>query len=780
MRTILFLSCLVLVTLANAEKKLPQSLVVAPGTPELTDTFNQEAAKVLLDKGIEELVFIKRYTLNANHYYSEYVNSKWMPGGNLCVLNLKTGKVRELVPEFNSGVFNRFDISFDAKRVLFDYKESGVEGYRIYEVNIDGSGLRQITFPTKAEQELIDSYHLQNYHHGTDDLHPIYLPDGGIAFVSTRCQRGILCDAKDLFTTKVLYRMDMDGSNMQPLSFNPVSEAAPTLMPDGRILYNRWEYNDKAAGNAKCLWAMRPDGSGTVEIYGNTLTQPETLIYARSIPGSPNKVVSLATSHCCPNNGMGTVIIIDTTKNIRTREPLSYVTKDVDMQHHNGFHFLIDGEWVHDKTGRPGRLLKDPYPISEDLFIVSQKPKGYSWDHPHAYDLFVLDGEGNDTPLFTDKSISCWHPYPLVPRPVPPVSRAPLNAELAKANKAECIVTDVYVGMPGVERGTIKYLRIMEQIGRPWAARNRWVGDKNGMAHSAVGIGRLGVKVQYGIVPVEEDGSAYFQVPADRNIYFQALDENYMAVQTERTYINYRPGETRSCIGCHETPGATPVAARHHVAAALKRPPSKPMPQPGDSRPEKVIDFMTQVQPVLDSHCVECHGSVDPEGGLELTGTETDLFTVSYEQLMRGKNDMGVPYIGEYESANEDRGSADISYREAYHSGSHTSPIATILSNGRVPLRNPNGEEITRRLVAAHEDISVTQEEFINVVNWLDSFGQFYPSYWGIKHKAFDDNPFYRPVVSFEQAVNPEAPNEFADLYTNPPEQVEIPERKKL
>lgn len=780
MRTLITILCLGMLSLTAAEDKLPNSLIVDPGTPELTDSFNPEAARALLDRGIRELVFIKRYTLNANHYYSEYVNSKWMPGGNLCVLDLETGSVRELVPEFKSGVFNRFDVSFDAKRVLFDYKESGVEGYRIYEVNIDGTGLRQITFPTKEEDELVEAYEISGYHHGTDDLHPIYLPDGGIAFVSTRCNKGILCDSRDRFTTKVLYRMDMDGSNMEPLSFNPVSEAAPTLLPDGRILYNRWEYNDKAAGNAKCLWAMRTDGSGSVEIYGNTLTQPETLIYARSIPGAPNKIVSLATSHCCPNNGMGTVIIVDTTKNIRTREPLSYVTQDVDMQHHNGFHFMINGEWVHDKTGRPGRLFKDPYPIAEDLFLVSHKPKGYSWDHPHAYDLFVLDAEGKDTPLFTDKSISCWHPYPLAPRAVPPISRAPVNEQLARANKAECIVTDIYVGMPGVERGSIKYLRIMEQIGRPWTARTRWEGDKNGMAHSAVGIGRLGVKVQYGIVPVEADGSAYFEVPADRNIYFQALDKNFMAVQTERTYINYRPGETRSCIGCHESNRATPVAARNRAPMALNRAPSRPMPQPGDAQPEKVIDFMTQVQPVLDRHCVECHGSENPEGGLVLSGEQTDLFTVSYENLMLKKNEMGVPYIGEYESANEDRGSADISYRESYHSGSHTSPITTILSNGEVPLRNPLPDEITARLLEAHESVSVSRKEFIDVVNWLDSFGQFYPSYWGIKHKAYDDNPHYRPVVTFEQAVDPHVPEAFSELYANPPEKREIAPRKKL
>ena len=118
-------------------------------------------------------------------------------------------------------------------------------------------------------------------------MHPCYLPDGGIVFVTTRCQYGILCNAGDVYTTKVLYRMDGDGGNMRPLSNSPVSEASPAMLPDGRILYHRWEYVDKAAGNLKCLWAMNPDGTGSAEVYGNTITFPETMIYARPIPGAP-------------------------------------------------------------------------------------------------------------------------------------------------------------------------------------------------------------------------------------------------------------------------------------------------------------------------------------------------------------------------------------------------------------------------------------------------------------------------------------------------------------
>ena len=106
--------------------------------------------------------------------------------------------------------------------------------------------------------------------------------------------------------------------------------------------------------------------------------------------------------------------------------------------------------------------------------------------------------------------------------------------------------------LEGVERGTVRYLRVLEEVPRPWATRKSWYqDDRDGMAHTAIGDDMLGLKVQHGIVPVEQDGSAHFTVPAMRNIYFQALDEDLLAVQTERTYVHYMPGETRSCIGCH-------------------------------------------------------------------------------------------------------------------------------------------------------------------------------------------------------------------------------------
>ncbi|MEI7902195.1 MAG: hypothetical protein WCK89_18235, partial [bacterium] len=515
--------------------KQPPSAATPPPVP---------AAASKMPADVSQVLFVKRLTYSANHYYTEYINSAWTPGGNLCVLDLKTGAVRELAPELATGVFERYDLSFDAKRVVFAWKKGPQEGYRIYEVRVDGTGLRQLTFPQADDAELVRKYRVDgNYHHGTDDLCPCYLPDGGIVFVSTRCQYGILCDPPDNFTTTVLYRMDGNGKGLTRLSNSSVSESGPSMLPDGRILYTRWEYVDKGAVSVKGLWAMRPDGTASVEVYGNDIALPPTLNFGRALPGRANGYVVMGVPHC-PQNNVGTVIRLDMSKPIRTREPMTWMTPYVDIRAEPGFAFADEkGAWRSDGSGR-GPLFADAYPLSASLFLVSHKPEGTPWNDPKGYGLYLLDERGGAGEFYRDPEISCWRPMPLKPRPVPPVTSSPVNSVLAKRNEAACMVADVYHGLENVPRGTVKYLRILEQVPRPWAAQLKGNSDQYDQQHIVISKDtHLGLKVQHGIVPVEADGSAHFVVPADANIFLQALDADCWAVQTECTFVNYRPGE---------------------------------------------------------------------------------------------------------------------------------------------------------------------------------------------------------------------------------------------
>ena len=207
------------------------------------------AGTPLLD--FDRLLFIRRYTFPSTHFYTDFIDGCEHYGGNLSVLDLGTGEVTDLVPEMADGIFDRFDLHFSATRIVFDWKRSPKEGFRLYEIAIDPKtgrrtgGPRQLTFPPDDEAVRIAKYGRDPdrtpgpapYWHQTDDMHPCYLPDGGIAFTSTRCEYGTLCDAPDILATAVLHRMDGDGSHIEQLTRSPVIEFCPTLLADGRILY---------------------------------------------------------------------------------------------------------------------------------------------------------------------------------------------------------------------------------------------------------------------------------------------------------------------------------------------------------------------------------------------------------------------------------------------------------------------------------------------------------------------------------------------------------------
>ena len=710
-----------------------------------------DATKAL---GFEQVVFVKRLTYNSNHYYTEYINSAWMPGGNLCVLNLKDNSVREVVTELKNGVFERFDLSYDTKRAVFAWKKGAQDGYRIYEVNLDGTGLRQLTFPQTDEEELVRKYRVGgHYHHGTDDMQPCYLPDGGIAFISTRCQYGILCDGPDDFTTTVLYRMDGDGKNLRKLSNSSVSEASPVVLPDGRLMYTRWEYVDKGAVSVKCLWAMRPDGSGSAEVYGNDIALPPTLIYGRPIPDVQNQYVVMGVPHY-PQNGVGTVIRLDMNRDIRSRDPMTYMTPDVDIKGEGGFAFRKpDGSWTKDAGGR-GPLFKDPYPLSDKLFLVAHKPEGPPWQAPNGYGLFLLDNKGQVTPVYQDPAISCWLPYPVKPRVKPPVTAASLNPALAAKNQAACMVSDVYHGLENVKRGEVAYLRILEQVPRPWAARRGWSGDDYDQQHACITKDtHLALKVQHGIVPVEEDGSAYFVVPAGANVIMQALDKNFLALQTERTYVDFIPGEMRSCVGCHEVPQSASGSVLTKARLAMKRLPSQPGPQPGEKDGRRPLDYAVDVQPVWDRHCLKCHGADQPKAGLNLCGTPTTLFNTSYENLVperrKGQSDRKLlgPVIGENHPK-----TGNVDYLPAKSLGSHASVLIAMLAPEAVSLADPRQAARARKLAEVHKDIHLTLAERVRVSTWVDTNAQYYGSYWGRRNLQYATLPDFRPVSTFDQA----------------------------
>lgn len=733
------------------------------------------------DLGLEEILFVKRKPYSSDHYYTDINNGthpdRFLPDNGIYIYNLRTRAERPVIRAANlpggNGFIGKISLSFDAKKVIFDFRQAPASGFRIWEVNIDGTGLRQISFPAPDEAEKAARWR-PGWH--TDDIHPAYLPDGGIIFSSTRCEHTVLCGGSSHLVAPGLFRMNPDGSNVQQLTKSPVSEFCPVVLDDGRVMYHRWEYIDKGARVAKTIWSMNPDGSGPQELYGVADDSTTIYMYPQPIPGSSTRFVSVGTCHYPQGGCVGAIMLVDCGKGVRVRGPdpdqpdyvqwderqaVTNLTPEVFIQRRSepGWHFRTpDGQYVHDRSGQKGHLFTHPYPLTDRTFLVSYKVNAS--DHyqnvPNAYALYLIDADGARRPIHADPKLSCWHPLPLVARPVPPVVRPPRHSTYAAANQALCVVANIYQGLDGVAPGTIKWIRINEALPRYWSTGRRWAPSLSSSSWKAA----LWPRVQWGVVPVEKDGSAHFLVPANRAIFLQALDENFREVQRERTYVNYAPGETRSCTGCHGR--ADRMASAPAVPIALTRPPSQPQPQPcdllengGDGRAGQVIHYPTDIQPLWDAKCVSCHGTKESAGALRLTGEVTLYYNTSYEEL--AKKELAGPIIPEFTSFLQgDRGNYNGAYLPPRSLGSATSTLLAMLSDSAHP----------KNAKADHARM-LTSMELMIVSRWVDTNYQFYGTYFGRHHpqwlkrdpknSAYDPADFRRKAT-FDEATSFLAP----------------------
>lgn len=708
------------------------------------------ATSRLSSLGLEELVFIKRKPYSSDHNYSVVNNGtradRFVAENGIYIFNLRAGETRALVTAADlpggSGVIGKLSLSFDAKKTIFDYRENVSSGFRIWEVNLDGTGLRQLTFPPADEKEKVARYGNGSFH--TDDMHPAYLPDGGVVFVSSRVEHGVLCSSQPGLVSMVLYRMDANGENMLRLTTSPVSEFSPVVLDDGRVMYHRWEYLDKGARVGKTFWVMLPDGSKSEELFGNSDSFHATgaFMYGQPVPGDKPRIVCAVGPHYPQGNNVGPIKLIDLSKDKRSALPLTNITPEVEVApSQGGWLFATNSFKTVNATGVGGLLYTHPYPVSGTQFLVSHKAR--EEDHylaSGAYALYLLDTDGQKDFIYGDEdaTVSCWHPTPIVARKTPPVIRSNRSASLLEKNQALCVVSNIYEGMEGVEPGSVKYIRINEAVPQSWDSKRKWSPNYQSASWPAA----LWPRVQWGIVPVESDGSAHFTVPADRNIFFQALDENYMEVQRERTYINYKPGETRSCIGCHEQPGRTPRQNTSRTPLALKRAPSVPAPQPGESDARQVIHYPSSIQPIFDRKCVSCHGDTHPDGGISLSSTVTERSSVSYEQIRN--NELAGPLIAEFmHYSGVDHANSNGSYLPPKSLGSHTSKLVSTI---RTSDRNDPHHQL------------LSQGEMLRIFRWVDSNYQFFGTYYGRRHGAHAAMPDFRREPTFEEAISPTAP----------------------
>ena len=692
--------------------------VVNDGSPEQMQEFHDASTalrrEIMLDHPLldfDRLLFVKRMTYGSSHIYSDFNDGSRTMGGNLCILSPvgPEGKVTEIAPELNGGLFGRFDLSFDAKKVVFAYKKDPTTPYRIHEIGVDGKGLRQLTFEGDDEADTIRRYGGSCHGRGYDDLDPCYLPNGKIMFASTRSKWSVFCFP---ISATALHVMDADGKDIRKLSGSPLTELAPCVMNDGRVIYMRWEYVDKGFGNVQSLWSMHPDGSHSAHVYKNDVALPAGMVDPRSIPGS-ELIVTVGAPHC--TLAVGPVVLVDNRTDRRTGKAMTNITPEI------GYPSMFPAK-------RSIGFFKEPYPFSEKFFLVSHNP-GIKRKRGTGYGIYALDAWGNRAELYRDPEISCFQPIPLRPRRRPTEIASVETDDMKDEELATLFMQDVYQGMTGIERGRVKYVRVMEAIGVSWDAafRSGRQGDGAGLQSSAVSSkGDVHLKKIHGIATVHEDGSAFFTMPAEKNLFFQALDENYMELQRMRTFVNLMPGERRSCIGCHELRRKAPDM-RLGRPRAMDYPAQALRPQPGDDSP-RMVHYALDVQPLLDEHCVGCHGGKGPKGDLDLTGGLTKLWNRSYENLEKKRL---ISHL------NGGYGNANVRNTPPLAFGSHRSKLV---------------ERIRKDPCKA----KLTGEEFIRIVTWIDANAPYYGTHRGKKNLKWKDEPDFRPLpLAGKQAARP-------------------------
>ncbi|MDP6047333.1 MAG: hypothetical protein QGG25_17115, partial [Phycisphaerae bacterium] len=437
--------------------------------------------KDIASLGCKEIIFAVRQSDRDGHWYANFgynvVNPKgrlyYHDGGRLCRLNLSTGKVTTLLNDPKGGVRDP-QMHYDGKKILFSYRKGGQPYYRLYEINIDGTGLKQITTGP------------------FDDFEPAYLPDGGIVFCSSRCNRWVPCYVTQV---AVLYRCDGGGKNIRQLSPNTEQENTPWVLPDGRILYQRWESVDRSQIGYHHLWTMNPDGTGQMVYFGN-MHANTVMIDAKPIPGGSKIVASFSPGHG-RNEHSGYVTVVDPRKGPDAKEMARSI------------------------SGR--KQYRDPYPLSEDQFLVAAGDS-----------VQLLGSDGRTTTLF--KMPADWRVGRMgvhEPRPMRARKREriiPQRVDLAKKTGL-VMLQDVNIGrnMKGVKPGEITDLLVLEILSKPY---NMF----SGMEPLTYGGSFLLERI-VGTVPVEPDGSAYMELPAMRPLFFVALDKNGMAVKRMQSFM---------------------------------------------------------------------------------------------------------------------------------------------------------------------------------------------------------------------------------------------------
>ena len=578
------------------------------------------------------------------------------------------------------------------------YYHSPETAYHIFAMDADGGNLRQLTEGT------------------WNDFDPAELPDGRIVFLSERRGGEGRCHPRPC-PAYVMYSMLPDGSDITPFSHHEINEWSPTVTNDGQVIYARWDYVDRPAAAGQHPWICKQDGRDPRALYGN-YEGGGGMVHAdlRPVPDSPLFFGTMYGHHAA---SYGTLIVYD--------------SRIVDDGTRNAWTFLTP-----DVPGYKGRewhgAYTTPFPVNETSFLACYSPDakavsligGPYQKPPTPHGLYLMDVFGNKTLLYRDAEIPVNGPFPLQPRQRPLVQPHVLANALPPgmdkpatsmpADEATVAVMNVYeskLPWPEDQDRTISALRIIQIL--PKSTPNN--------ASPPIGYdGEFVARQILGTVPVEKDGSTYFRMPAGKSVYFQALDQNGLAIQSMRSSTYAMPGEAMTCQGCHEPQGKT--FQRNAQVMAMQREPSEIRPAPKGSKPFSFVRLIQQ--PILDKKCVDCHEkNLDKTFSLRLDAKPSDKMKKRFKEL---KWNYARSFPASYSNL--------LEYAWCYNMrGGHRDDRWGVVDNN--PDRSVPGTvgayvaPLYQLLTeGSHKDrVELSDEDMERLVTWLDAMSLFYGAY---------------------------------------------------
>lgn len=542
-------------------------------------------------------------------------------------------------PERTSSIAD-LKLHWDGDRVMFTTTQPD-NRWNLFEVKLDGSDFKPLVEIDEPDLEFYD---------GT------WLPDGRVIANSNIGYQGVPCvSGDDPVGNMVLY--NPKDKSMRRLTFDQDANWNPVIMSNGRVMYTRWEYTDLTHYFSRIVMHMNPDGTENKALYGSSSMFPNSTFDMQPLPGHASAFVGIISGH----HGIarsGRLILFDPTK---SRKGLEGMVQEIPFRNREIVEEikdeLVNGVWP--------QFVK-PSPLNDKYFLVAAK-----LDEKSLWGIYLVDVFDNVTCLMKMEGEGFISPLVVRETATPPVIPDRVKLE---DKEATVFIQDIYEGegLRGVPRGTIKSLRIhaYEYAYVKTLSDHNWHGIQSGWD----------IKRLIGTVPVEEDGSAIFKIPANTPIAIQPLDKDGASVQWMRSWFTGMPGEIVSCVGCHEDQNQIPIPKR---VIASQRAPRKLENAEGGIRS---FTFDLEVQPILDRACIACHNG---DGAFDLRGGVKD------------KRGYGTSYLNLHPYVHRQGPEADMIVLQPYEYHANTSELIRLLKKG-------------------HHNVELTAEEYEKLYNWID------------------------------------------------------------